>query len=81
MYLLFGVCPVALRNFRGRGGEEKLWRRKVLNPPSNMCKRSLVKCKREGKESRGIKDNGVRDKSTKKRNERKTFRQQRRGLD
>lgn len=37
--------------------------------------------KREGKESRGLKDNRERDKSTKERKERKTFRQQRRGLD
>ena len=79
MYLLFGMCSAA-RETSG-GGEEKLSSRKVLNPPSSMCKTSLAKCKREGKESRGLKDNGERDKSTDKRKERKTFRQQRRGLD
>lgn len=65
MYLLFGMCPVAQRNFQG-DTEEKLPRRKVLNPPHNMCKTSLVKCKREGKQSRGLKDNGERDKSINK---------------
>lgn len=46
-------------------GEENLSRRKVLNLPSNTDKTSLVKCKREEKESTGLKDNGERDKTTK----------------
>lgn len=45
-------------------GEENLSRKKVLNLPSNTDKTSLVKCKREGKESMGLKDNGERDKTT-----------------
>lgn len=54
------ICALACVQRHGEtsgGGEEKLSRRKFLKPPSNMCKTSLVKCKREGKESRGLKDN------------------------
>lgn len=58
MYLLFGMFPATQGNFQG-GGEEKLSRRKFLQAPRNVYKTSLVKCKREGKESRGLEDNKV----------------------
>lgn len=45
-------------------GKKTCQGKKVLNLPSNTDKTSLVKCKREGKESTGLKDNGERDKTS-----------------
>lgn len=48
------MCAVAGRNFWGGGSrEEKLSRRKFLQPPSNVYKTSLVKCKRERGKNQG----------------------------
>lgn len=61
----FALWPVSRGMEKLPGdGEENLSRKKVLNLPSNTDKTSLVKCKREGKESMGLKDNGERDKTT-----------------